>query len=67
MECLDIVPGILQMPQGTSRPGSSYMRLCSGKPQSNPSIPCLVPATERDVSLSQNAKPVELVSFDPCI
>ena len=29
MECLDIVPGISQMPQGTSRPGSSHMSLGS--------------------------------------
>jgi hypothetical protein len=27
MECLEIVPGISQMPQGTTRPGSSYIRL----------------------------------------
>jgi len=27
MERLDIVPGISQMPQGTSRPGSSHIRL----------------------------------------
>jgi len=27
MECLDIVPGLSQMPQGTSRLGSSHMRL----------------------------------------
>jgi hypothetical protein len=32
MERLDIVPGISQMPQGTSRPGSSHIRLGSVKP-----------------------------------
>jgi len=46
MECLDIVPGIPQMPQGTSRPGSSHMRLGSGKLQSNMSLSCLAPAPE---------------------
>ena len=67
MECLDIVPGISQMPQGTSRPGCSHMWLGPGKPQSNMSIPCLVPATEPDSSLVQIGQPVELVSFDLCI
>jgi len=32
LETLDIVPGISPMPQYTSRPGSSHMRLGSGKP-----------------------------------
>jgi len=32
MECLDIVPGIWQMPQVTSRLGSCHIRLGSGKP-----------------------------------
>jgi len=35
MECLDILPGKLQTPQGTSRRGSSLMRLGSGKPSSH--------------------------------
>jgi len=35
MESLDIIPGLSQMPQGTSWPGRSDMRLRSGKPQSN--------------------------------
>ena len=38
MECLDIVSWIWQMLQGTSRPGSSHIRIGSGKPQSNTSI-----------------------------
>ena len=33
MECLEIVPGIPQMPQRTSAPRSSQMRLGCGKPQ----------------------------------
>jgi len=32
MERLDIVPGISQMPQGTSRPGSSHIQLGLVKP-----------------------------------
>jgi hypothetical protein len=63
MKCVDIVPGISQMPQGTSRPGSSHIRLGSEKSQSNMSILCLVPAAEPDSSPIQNVKPVELVSF----
>jgi hypothetical protein len=39
MECLDIVPGILQMPQVTSRPGSSHKKPGCGKPQSSMSKP----------------------------
>jgi hypothetical protein len=38
MERLDDVPGISQMPQGTSRPGSSHIRQGSVKPQSNTSV-----------------------------
>ena len=67
MECSDIVHRISQMPQGTSRPGSSHMRVGSGKPQWNMNIPCLVPSTELDSTPIQYATPVELVSFDPCI
>jgi len=67
MECVDIVPGISQMPLATSRPGSSHMRLGTGKPQSNTSRYGLAPATEPDSSLIQNAKPVELVTLYPCI
>jgi len=64
---LRIVSRISQMPQGTSRPGSSHMRLGCGKTQSNMSIPCSAPATEQDPSTFQNAKPVKLLRFDPCI
>jgi len=46
MECLDIVPGISQLLQGTSRPGRSHIRLGSVKPQSNTSIPSPEPAAE---------------------
>jgi len=67
MERLDIVPGISQMPQGTSRPGSSHIRLGSVKPQSNTTISGLEPAAEPDTLPLLKAKPVEPVSFYPCL
>jgi hypothetical protein len=67
MESLDIVPGISQRPQATSRPGSSHIRLGSVKPQSQLGIPRGEPAAEPDSSMLLKAKPVEPVSFYPCI
>jgi len=67
MERLDIVPGISQMLQRTSRPGSNHIRLGSVKLQSNTSISGLEPALEPDTSPLLKAKPVELVSFYPSI
>ena len=67
MESLDIFPGISQRPQGTSRPASSHIRLGSVKPQSKSSIPSGEPAAEPDSSTLLKAKPVEPVSFYPCI
>ena len=67
MECFDIVPGISQLQQGTSPPGSSLMRPGCGKPQSNTASPCPVPAMEPDPPLIRNAKPVGLVRLYPCI
>jgi hypothetical protein len=67
MESLDIVPGILQRPQGTSRQGSNHISLGSVKPQSKLSIPSGEPAVEPDSSTLLKAKPVEPVSFYPCI
>jgi len=64
MESLDIVPGILQ---GTCWRGSSHIRLSSVKPQSESSIPSSEPAAEPDSSPLLKVKPVEPVSFDPCI
>jgi hypothetical protein len=64
MESLDIVPGILQ---GTSQPGSSHIRLRSVMPQSKSSIPSCEPNAEPDLSMLLKAKPVEPVSFYPCI
>ena len=67
MEILDIVPGISQRPQASCRPGSSHIKLGSVKPQSQSSIPSGEPAAEPDSSPLLNAKPVEPVSFYPCI
>jgi hypothetical protein len=64
---LDIVPGISQRPQETSRPGSSHMRLGSEKPQSKSTIPSVEPAAEPDSSTLLKVKPIEPVSFYPCI
>jgi len=67
MERLDIVPGILQMPQGTSRPGSSHIWLGSVKPQSNTTISGREPAVEPDTLPLLKAKPVEPVCLYPCV
>jgi len=56
MEWLDIVPGLSQMPQGTSWPGSCHMRPGCGKLQSNSSIPGLAPTAQPDSSLIASAK-----------
>ena len=48
MECLDIDPGISQMLQPTSHPGSCSIRLGAGKPQSDRDIAGLAPAAELD-------------------
>jgi len=64
MESLDIVPG---MSEGTWQPGSSHIRLGSVKPRSKSSIPSGEPAAEPDLSPLLKAKPVEPVSFYPCI
>jgi len=66
MESHDIVPGVLQMPQGTSRPRSSHVRLGSVKPQWKLSIPSREAAAEPDSSTLLNAQTVDPVSFYPC-
>jgi len=66
MECLDIVPGISQMLQGTSRPGSSHLRLASGKPQSDTGRVGLGPATGPDTSHRLKLKLVDPVSLSSC-
>jgi hypothetical protein len=65
MEYLNIVPGQLQMPQGTSRPGGSHIRLHWVKPQSNTSVASCKPAMVPDSSHLLKAKPVQPLSFTP--
>jgi len=67
MESLDIVPRISQRPLGTSRPGSSHIRVGSVKLWSNSSISSGKPAAEPDSSTLLNAKPIEPVSVYRCI
>jgi hypothetical protein len=67
MEILNIFPGISRRPQGTSRPGTSDIRLSSVKPQSQSSIASGEPAAEPDLSILLKAKPVEPVSYYPYI
>jgi hypothetical protein len=67
IECLEIVPGIWQMPLGTSRPGGTHICLTSMKVRSKMSIPGLVPTAKPDTSPLLKAKPVEPVSNYPCI
>jgi len=66
IECLHIVPRILQMPQGTTRPESCHMRLGSANPKLDTGIPGHTPAVEIDSSRLLKAKPIEPVSFYPC-
>jgi hypothetical protein len=63
MESLDVILGILQLPQGTSRPGSCHIWLGLVKPLPNSSISGPEPAPAPDRSPLLKAKPVEPVSF----
>jgi len=67
MVSLERVSRISQVPQGTSQPGSSHMRLGSGKPLSRNGMACLLPGVEPNSSPIQRVKHVEPVSFYPCI
>jgi hypothetical protein len=67
IQSLDIIFGKLQMPEGTSRPGSSHLRLGSRIPQSNKRIVSLPPKVEPDSSLINTAKPIEPVIIYPSI
>jgi len=67
MESLDIVPGMSQMTEGTCRPGSSHIRLGFGKPRWDTNLADLEHAAEHDSLPIPNGKPVEPVSFYPCI
>jgi hypothetical protein len=63
LDCLDIVPGISKLLQGTSRTGRSHIRLCSGKLQLNAGISDVGPTAKPDALANQTAKRAELVSF----
>jgi len=59
LETLDIVPGISPMPQCTSRPGSSHMRVGSGKPKSPERRSSFLPGAGSDSSLMTYATRVK--------
>jgi len=67
MQTLDIVREQLPMTAVTSWPGSSQMRLGAEKPQSHQFIPVFSPDASTDSVPIQDAKPVEPVSFYPCM
>jgi hypothetical protein len=62
-----IVPGQSQMPQLTSPQRSGQMRLGSEKPQVQNHIVSLMSDTVSNSSQMEIAKPVQPVSFYPCI
>jgi hypothetical protein len=67
MRALDIVPRQSEMPQLTSWQGSSQMRLGSEKPHGDNHIVPPMPTPVSDSSLTEIAKSVQPVTFDPCI
>jgi len=62
IETLDMVPRISRMPPYTPQPGSSHVRVGSGKPKSPEHRSSLTPAAECDWSLIWFATPVQPVS-----
>jgi len=67
LETVDIVLGISPMLQCTSRPGSSHMRVGSGKPKSPERISSFPPGAESVSSLMTYATPVQSVGAYHCI
>ena len=67
MQTLDIVPGQSQMPQVTSRQGRSQMMLGSEKPHADNHIVPPMPTAVPDLSQIEIPKPVQPISFYPCI
>jgi len=67
MQTLDIIRGQLPMTAVTSRPESSEMRLDLEKQQSHKFILVISPNAMTDSMPIQDAKPVEPVSFYPCM
>jgi hypothetical protein len=67
MRALDIVPRQSEMPQLTSRQGSSQMRLGSEKPQGDNHIVPPMPTAVSDSSLTEIGMSVQPGTFYPCI
>jgi hypothetical protein len=67
MQCDDIVTGISQIPQGTTRPGCSHVRLGLVTPESNTSVFALEPTAETDTSPLLKVMLVEPVCFYRCM
>jgi len=67
MQSVDVVSRQSQMPAVTSQPGSSQMMLGSEKLQLHKFIPVLSPDAAPDLTLIQVVKPLQPVSFYPCI
>ena len=66
-ETVDMVPGILRMPQDTSQPGSSHMRLGSREPQSPKRISSFPTGAASNSSQIKYATLVEPLRFYHCI
>jgi len=66
MQILDIVSGESQMPQVTSRQGTSQMRLGLEKPQADNHMVSLMPEAVPDSSQREITTPVQPVRFDHC-
>jgi hypothetical protein len=66
-ECFDIISGTAEMPQGTSSPRISHLRLGSPRPQSKKRILCPRPTMHHDLSPIIHAKPIGPVILYPCI
>jgi hypothetical protein len=67
MHALNIVPRQSQMPQVTSRQGSSEMRLGLEKPQAKTHMVPPMRAVVPDLPQIEFSKPVQSISLDPCI
>jgi len=64
MQVPDIISGQLQMPQVTSRQGSSQMRLSSERPEPDNHIVSQMPDSMRNPSQMENAKPDQPISLN---
>jgi len=67
IESRDILPKQMQIMQGSSPQGSSLMRISLGAPKTNKCRLSRLPNKMLNFSLSKKTKPVERVSFYPCI